>query len=135
MIVVDSSAWIEFLRATQSLVHRELARLIGDDGELATTEVVCFEILAGARDSQHLEQLRRTLRRYPVLRLDGLGSFEGAAALYVDCRRSGLTVRKPVDCLIAVVAIEHGLQLLAQDRDFDAIASVSSLELYDLPTP
>jgi len=41
-----------------------------------------------------------------------------------DCRRAGITIRSSIDCLIARVAIEHGLMLLHDDRDFERISKV-----------
>jgi hypothetical protein len=42
--------------------------------------------------------------------------------MYHDCRRQGVTVRSSLDCLIAQCAIEHGLTLLHNDRDYLGIA-------------
>ncbi|MCK5488248.1 MAG: PIN domain-containing protein, partial [Desulfobacterales bacterium] len=53
-----------------------------------------------------------------------------AAQLYRTCRKRGITIRKTVDCLIAQTAIEHGVPLLHNDKDFDRIASVSSLQIF-----
>lgn len=39
------------------------------------------------------------------------------------------TVRKPVDCMIASVAMERNLFLLHHDRDFDHIAKYSKLKI------
>ncbi|RLA59144.1 MAG: hypothetical protein DRR04_09255, partial [Gammaproteobacteria bacterium] len=41
-----------------------------------------------------------------------------AARIYYDCRRTGITVRSSVDCLIAQCALENELVLLHQDRDY-----------------
>jgi len=48
VILADSSAWIEYDRATGSLVHRRLADLIAGGGDVAVTEPVVMEVLAGA---------------------------------------------------------------------------------------
>lgn len=55
--------------------------------------------------------------------------YEHAAMLYRQARVSELTVRKPIDCLIAAVAISHDVPLLHADWDFDALATVSELRL------
>jgi predicted nucleic acid-binding protein len=52
-----------------------------------------------------------------------------AATLLRSARSTGRTPRSLLDCLIAAVAIRHDLPLLAADRDFEAIAAVSSLRL------
>lgn len=48
-----------------------------------------------------------------------------AAQLYQQCRRRGTTPRSSNDCLIAQVAIDNGLRLLHNDRDFDVIAAAA----------
>ena len=122
MILADTSAWVEYLRATGSLVHRRLRELIDGDAALATTEVVHLELLAGAANAEHAAQLRRLLGRFELLPLAGLADYEAAADLYRRCRAGGETVRKLEDCLIAVVALRHGATLLHRDHDFEVIA-------------
>jgi hypothetical protein len=64
------------------------------------------------------------------LRPRGLETFETAANLYRTARRRGLTVRRSVDCLIAAICLESGAEIYHNDRDFDALASVSDLAVY-----
>ncbi|MFT6763937.1 MAG: putative nucleic acid-binding protein [Candidatus Aldehydirespiratoraceae bacterium] len=118
MIVVDSSAWIEFLRDTDSPVCNAVDRLLDDD--LAVCDAISMEILAGARDDHHLSQLRGLLNRAAMLPTTP-ADFDEAAALYRICRRRGETVRKLIDCLIAAVAIRAGAELLHADVDFAAL--------------
>jgi hypothetical protein len=59
---------------------------------------------------------------------DPLATHVAAARIYYDCRRRGLTVRSTLDCVIAQIAIEHGVPLLHDDRDYDAIAHVRALK-------
>jgi predicted nucleic acid-binding protein len=129
MILVDTSAWIEFLRATGSEVHHRVRELVLVGEELCTTDVVMMEVLAGGRDEIHTGQLRRLLGRCAFVAIEGLGDFERAAELYRRCRRAGETVRALNDCLIAAVAIRTGLVVLQHDRDFEAIARHSELHL------
>lgn len=129
MTVVDSSAWVEFLRATGSAAHRRLRTLIEDESPLATTDVVVMELLAGARDEARVRVLRRFLLRFDHVPTEGLADFEEAASLYRRCRRGGEAVRSLSDCLVAAVAVRAGAPVLAHDRDFETIARNSSLEL------
>lgn len=100
----------------------------GGEG-LATTDVVIMEVLAGARSDDERVDLQRILYRCEFLMLEGLADYEAAADLYRNCRQGGETPRKMTDCLIAVVAIRHGVELLHCDDDFDVIARHSSLRL------
>ena len=59
MILVDTSAWIEFLRATGSEAHLRLRSALEDGVELAGTDVIVMELLAGARDEADRDRLRR----------------------------------------------------------------------------
>ena len=127
MILVDSSAWIEFLRDTGSTVCEAVDRLLGQ--EVAVCDVISMEILAGARDESHLASLRRLLARAAMIRTRPT-DYEDAAALYRRCRRGGETVRKLVDCLIAAVAIRAGVAVLHQDADFDTLARHTKLQVH-----
>lgn len=127
--LADSSAWIEYLRATGSPVDLALDALIEEQGDLATTEVVVMEVVAGARTNEEREQLRRLLRRFPLLPVGDLATYEQAAELYRACRRKGETVRKMTDCLIAAVAIREDAAVLQRDADFATLARHTSLQL------
>jgi predicted nucleic acid-binding protein len=129
VILVDSSAWIEFQRATGSPVDRRLTQAIQDDEPLATTGLVVLEILAGARDERQAADLRRLLDRCRFLPLEEPSDHEAAAALYRACRREGSTIRRLPDCLIAAVAIRTRTALLHRDADFDAIAAHAPLTI------
>jgi predicted nucleic acid-binding protein len=130
VILADSSAWIEYLRATRSDVDRRLDGLIAADEEsLVTTEVVHLELLAGAQSDAEALQLRRLLVRYELVPLEGLPDYEEAAAIYRTCRRQGETIRTRFDCLIAAVAIRVNAEILHHDRDFEAIARHTPLRL------
>ncbi len=124
MILVDTSAWVEFLRDTGSPACIRVDELLAD--EIATCHPVRMEVLAGARDERNLQDLRGLLARasvVPTLPTD----YEDAAALYRACRRRGETVRKLIDCLIAAHAIRTHLTLLHADSDFDVIARHTGL--------
>jgi predicted nucleic acid-binding protein len=122
VILADTSAWVEFDRATGSAAHRRLADLIATDGPLAVTEPVAMEVLAGARDDRREADLRRLLLRFDLLRFDAAADFDAAARIYRRCRRAGVTPRGMIDCMIAAVAWRSGAVLLAWDTDFDRVA-------------
>ena len=126
MILVDTSAWIEYLRDTGSPACIRVGELLGAD--LATCDVVRMELLAGARDEQHRRDLRRLIARAALVPMEP-GDFDQAAALYLRCRRRGATVRTLVDCLIGALAIRADLPVLHCDADFDALARHTPLRV------
>jgi predicted nucleic acid-binding protein len=126
LILIDSSAWIEFLRDTRSSVCDRVDELLGS--RIATCDAVRMEVLAGARDQEHLEQLRRLLARASLLPTESI-DFDTAAAIYRSCRSHGRAVRKLIDCLIAAVALRANVPLLHMDQDFTTIAAVTDLRI------
>ncbi len=124
MILADTSAWVEYDRATGSAVDRRLTELLGEEGQLAVTEPVLMEVMAGARDARREAALRRLLLRFDLLPFEATADFESAARIYRRCRSTGVTPRGMVDCLIASVALRHGATLLAHDADLARIAEV-----------
>ena len=129
MILVDTSAWVEFDRATGSRLDTRLTELIATTDEVAVTEPVIMEVLAGARDDRREHDLRRLMRRFRLLRFDAVIDFDAATRIYRMCRRSGVTPRGMVDCMIAAVALRHGVSLLANDTDLDRVAAVVGITM------
>lgn len=124
MILADTSAWIEFDRATGSVTHRRLRALIADEKRLAVTEPVVMEVLAGARDTLRERQLRALMLRCELLAFDPVADFEQAARIYRRCRAAGITPRGMLDCMIAAVALRTEASILSADADLHRVASV-----------
>lgn len=55
MILVDTSAWIEFLRDTGSAARDRVEKLM--ESEIAVCDPIRMDGLAGARDQRHLRNL------------------------------------------------------------------------------
>jgi predicted nucleic acid-binding protein len=129
VILVDTSAGVEFDRATASAVDTRLTELIATTDDVAVSEPIIMEVLAGARDDRRERDLRRLMDRFTLLRFDAAVDFHGAARIYRTCRRSGVTPRGMVDCMIAAVAVRSGASLLTADSDLDHVARVMGIEL------
>lgn len=124
MILADTSAWVEYDRATGSVVDLRMTALVAERGSLAVTEPVIMEVVAGARTDRREADLRRLLQRFQLLPIDIAADFAGAARIYRVSRRAGLTPRGLIDCLIVSVAQRHHAALIAQDRDIAHIAAL-----------
>lgn len=131
MILADTSAWVEYDRATGSPVDERLTELIATDGPLMVTEPVIMEVLAGARTDVREDQLRRLLWRVGLLPFDATTDFDAATKIYRRCRHAGVTPRGMFDCMIAAVAWRRRAALLAQDVDLDRVAQVIGIDLDD----
>lgn len=126
MSLIDTSAWVEFLRDTGSPVCLRVDQLLETDAVVC--EPVIMELLSGARDEAQLANLRGLMARCTTLRTESV-DYEVAAALFRQCRRNGRTPRKMMDCLIAAVAIRNNVALLHMDQDFVVLAENSELRL------
>lgn len=129
MILIDTSGWVEFLRDTSSPACQRVDDLL--EAGFVICEPVRMEVLAGARDERHLNDLRRLLARGTLITTEST-DYDDAAALYRVCRRNGATVRKMIDCLISSIAIRSGSTVLHADSDFDVLAQHTPLELDQL---
>lgn len=124
MELIDSSAWIEFLRATGSRANLAVRELVQERPyEIALTEPVVMELLAGAADERAFAQIEKLTSGLPLLSVDVVVDYRDAALAYRAVRARGGAVRKLLDCLIAVVAIRTGAVLVHRDRDFDVLAT------------
>jgi len=125
VILVDTSVWIEVLadRFGRKKAAFEEA-LDGDDAVL--TRFNQMELLQGTRDEREWTLLSDYLNDQDYLEVVP-DSWVNAARIYFDLRRDGKTVRSPIDCCIAQIAVDHEVLLLHRDRDFETIAQVRPL--------
>lgn len=129
MILVDTSAWVEYLRATGHPFDVAMQGLVSAD-RILITEPVVMELLAGAGSLRRVEALRTALAHHVIAPVGSLETYEAAAEIYRVCRSGGDPVQGAMDCVIAAVAIREEVPILAADRDFEVIARHTSLRLH-----
>ncbi len=130
MLIVDSSAWIDFF-APSGLARPQVAALreaLLSDQEIGLPDVVRLEVLSGVRNDAVLTKITRSFDALTRVRA-GDADWDAAAMLYRHCRRQGITVRSVIDCLIAQLCLRERASLLAIDRDFERIVEQSALRL------
>ena len=120
--LLDSSAWIEFLRDTGSDSCERVDSLLAADAPIATTDVVLMELLAGIRSERDRTRVWSLLNRARFYPVRPLFDYEQAAMVYRTCRSGGVTPGQLTDCLIAAIAIREDAVLLHADADFDRMA-------------
>lgn len=127
--MVDTSAWVGYLRRTESAQDRAVEAAIRDGEAIATPAPVVMELLAGCPDEASAARIQRLLARFEIVEVEGLADFEDAALIQRTCRREGETVRSMIGCLIAAMALREARPLLARDRDYEVIARHTDLRL------
>ena len=123
MLIVDTSVWIDVLRDGSKRARLEGA-LAGDDPYL--TRFTQMELLMGAAREDQWRRLERYLDGQSYVEADR-DTWSHAARTFFELRRAGRTVRSPIDCCIAEIAIAQEALLLHRDRDFTTIATVRPL--------
>lgn len=126
MILIDTSIWIKPFRDKTQQYSQRFYDFIGKQ-DIVLTRFQQLELLQGCRD----EREWGLLGEYPEGQ-DTIGmqptTWAAAARIYYNLRKQGLTVRSPIDCCIAHLALENRLLLIHDDRDFITISQVVPLQ-------
>jgi predicted nucleic acid-binding protein len=120
-VLVDTSAWVDFLNGHESAERQAVADLIAGQDEICTCGVIAAEVFQGLRHDKGRKELQEMFRNLVFLEPSGIDPYFRAAEVYRLLRERGITVRSTIDCLIAVIAEEHDCSVLARDRDLHAI--------------
>jgi hypothetical protein len=120
-VLVDTSAWVDFLNGYSSPAADALAELLQGDADVCTCGIVVAEVFQGLRRDRGRDTIRRSFENMTFLEPPGIHLYLRAAELYRGLRETGKTVRSTVDCIIAAIAEDGGCDLLARDRDMDTI--------------
>lgn len=127
MVLVDTTVWIDFFAGRRETHVLLLEELIENEEDLCLCGLVLAEVLQGIRSDAAYAKTRSYLGDLIFLPMRR-ETFVQAAEMYRFLRKKGVTIRKPVDCMIAAVAMEYNVKLLHNDRDFGHIAAHSELE-------
>lgn len=131
MILVDASVWIDFFNGRETPAVSRLCDLLSDGAApLEMADLTLFEILRGFRHTEDFLAARRALSALPVAGIGGAENAITAAEHYRTLRRLGITIKSPIDVLLASYCIEHGYALLHSDADFDALEAHLGLRVW-----
>ena len=128
-VLVDTSVWIDALNGKQSWQTKLLDQLISEDAPVVLCPVIVQEILQGIKEDKDFHLVKDTLSGFEMLSIDPREAAIGAAFLYRNVRKQGVTIRKSNDCLIAFYSILCKTVLLHNDADFQRIAQCAPLKI------
>lgn len=134
MVLIDTTAWVDFFSGRLLPHVTALQAMIEDDEDLCICGVILTEVFQGLRSDADYRKTKEYFDSLILLPMRKV-TFERSASLYRSLRKKGVTIRTPIDCMIASVAIEHDIPLLHNDRDFEQIANHSKLKLVKLNRP
>ncbi|MDX9957638.1 MAG: PIN domain-containing protein [Spirochaetia bacterium] len=126
MILVDTSALIDYFKGIDSRPAALFETLMVHGVPYGICDSAYQELLQGSGTLDEFATLKDYLETISFHDLQhGKESYERAALLNSQCRRTGVTVRSMIDLLIAESAIENNLLLLHNDGDFDTMSRVT----------
>jgi len=117
MVLVDTTVWIDFFSANPHQHVKTLENLIIKREDICLCGIILTEVLQGIREDSEFNRTQDLLGNLVFLPMQYY-VFLRSAEIYRNLRRKGITIRKPVDCMIAAVAIENDIPLLHNDKDF-----------------
>ena len=129
MLLIDTSVWIDFFNNRDTKQVSLLKFAINDAEDICICGVILTEVLQGIRNDFEYEQVKKMFRSLTDLTLSN-DTFIQSADIYRSLRKQGITIRKPIDCMIAAVAIGHDIPLLHNDKDFVPIEKLG-LQVYN----
>jgi len=128
MQLVDTSVWIDYLRAVDTRARQHLRELLrSEPDQVVMCDPVAMELLSGPTRPHALREMEELVERIPSLPFAPEEDFRNAAALYRAARQTGVTPRNQVDCLIAAIAMRHDAEVVHKDADFEALATATGL--------
>ena len=130
MILVDSSVWIDFFAGRKTKATSYVIKSIEESSDLCTCGLILTEVLQGIRSDKEYENVKEILSDLIYLPISK-NTFIHASSIYRSLRKSGKTIRSPIDCIIATICLEHEIMLLHNDKDFIAIAQHTKLQIVD----
>jgi predicted nucleic acid-binding protein len=119
-ILVDSTVWIDFLNARQTEQTQKFKQSIQNHDAICYCGFVLMEVLQGVRNEKERFVVTQEFENLIYLD-DDRSTFELGATVYRELRRQGVTIRNSMDCLIAAVVIQYGVNFLENDRDYKFI--------------
>ena len=126
MVFVDSSVWVDFFRAADTIVVQELTRLLDAD-QVALAAPVRLELLSGA-SRRDAVTLRRLLSALPLF-VPQAGTWAKLEGWIISARAAGERFGV-MDLLIAGLADEHGAAVWSRDSDFTRMARLGLINLH-----
>jgi predicted nucleic acid-binding protein len=132
MVLVDTMVWIDLFSGLATPQITALESLIVQTEDICLCGVILTEVLQGIRDDEQHARTQAILSDLLYLSMTR-ETFLLAVHIYRSLRARGITIRNPIDCMIAAVCIENNVALLHNDRDFDHISKHFDLKTVNLP--
>lgn len=128
MIVVDTSAWIDYFNGKKAPHTDRLDRDLGIE-RVIIGDLIISELLQGFKNDKEYGIARKLIESLEYRDFVGKEIAIQAAGNYRYLRKNGVTVRKTIDVIIATFCIENGYELIHNDKDFGPFEEYLGLKI------
>ena len=128
MVIVDTSAWIEYFHDGLAAVVNKVDLCLEQE-LVAIGDLIYCEVMQGLRSPRERREVSDLLLSIPRIDMFGFRMAEKSEANYRLLLTKGISVRKTIDVLISKFGVEHGMQLIHHDSDFDLMANHIGLDI------
>ena len=129
MVIVDTSAWIEYFRNGVPTIVQKVDHCL-EKSLVGIGDLIFCEVIQGIKSKHDREEVSALLLSLPQYEMVGFRIAEKAADNYRMLRSRGITIRKTIDVIIGTFCAENNFSLLHCDRDFDAMIPHVGLAIY-----
>jgi predicted nucleic acid-binding protein len=130
MVIIDTSAWIEYFRNGTPEVVRMVDYCLEHD-LAGIGDLIYCEVVQGIRTKSERTEVSTLFLSLPQYEMVGFQIAEKAAENYRLLRTKGITIRKTIDVIIGTFCAENSLEFIHNDRDFDLLAHHIHLKIYE----
>jgi predicted nucleic acid-binding protein len=122
MMIADTDVLIDFLEGRSPAAERLALEL--DRGQLRTTVISRFELLAGAKTSSQQKLVGELLAALPCLSLDELAA-DRAAEIRCGLERDGVGIGMGDSLIAGIVLAHNGILLTRNRRHFERLLGLT----------
>lgn len=127
MIIADTSVWIDYFNGVETPQSTHLDALLGVE-LIGIGDIILTEVLQGFRSDRDFQAAKTMMSTLVIFEMLGQSNAITSAENYRNLRKTGITVRKTVDCIIANFCIQNNHTLLFSDKDFQPFVEYLGLK-------
>jgi predicted nucleic acid-binding protein len=128
MIVVDTSAWIDYFNGKKASHTDRLDKDLGIE-RVIIGDLIIAELLQGFKNDKDYGIAKKLIEGLEYRDFVGKEIAIQAANNYRYLRKRGVTVRKTIDVIIATFCIENEYELIHNDKDFEPFEEYLGLKI------
>ena len=130
LVLVDTSAWIDFFRDDSSPYGVVVDALL-QEGLVCTIGLVKAEILPGARTKKEFNLLKEYFNALPFL-ADSADMWDKVISGQCKLKQKGINGIGIPDLIVAITAMAHDVEVFSRDRHFVSIHEIIGLKLFEV---